>query len=200
MKFKNQNPPPFFVVHNLQTFSLKKQVEDYIEETLLHSATFKLVKHESGMRNYWNNEDINNIYFIEIFNDPKDQNIVIYHLIMAMDGTEAGDYYNEFAYYFLSEQFNAFPIHQKFPIIEDIKKQFIENSSKLLENPIESLDEFEKPKKGEKEIIKLKLEKDNNLEFKRCLIDELGFSYFYGAYFEPKYAYFKTYIDKKPYL
>ena len=39
-KFKNETPPPFFVIHNLQAFSLKKQVEDYIEETLLHSATF----------------------------------------------------------------------------------------------------------------------------------------------------------------
>lgn len=43
-KFRQQNIPPLFVVHNLQTFSLKKQVEDYIEETLMKSATFKLKK------------------------------------------------------------------------------------------------------------------------------------------------------------
>ena len=200
MKFKNQTPPPFFVVHNLQTFSLKQQVEDYIEETLLHSATFKLEKKESVKRKNKNNEDINNLYFIEKFNDPKDKNIVIYHLIMAMHGTEAGDYYNDFAYEFLSNQFDSFPIHHKFPIIEDVKNQFIENSSKLLENPIKSQEEFEKPKEGEEEIIKLKLEKDKKLEFKRCLIDELGFSNFYGAYFEPKYAYFKTSVNEKAYL
>jgi len=195
IKFKNQTPPPFFVVHNLQTFSLKRQVEDYIEETLLHSATFKLEKKEFVKRKNKDNEDRNKLFFIEKFNDPKDQNIIIYHLILAMHGTEAGDYYNEFAYDFLSEQFNAFPIHHKFPIVEDVKKQFIESSNKLMEKPIKSIDEFEKPNEGEKEIIKLKLEKDKTLEFKRCLIDELGFSNFYGAYFEPKYAYFKTYVD-----
>ena len=32
------------------------------------------------------------------------------------------------------------------------------------------------------------------------MVDELGFSNFYGANFEPKYAYFKINIDKKPYV
>ena len=49
IKNKNQkirgNPKIIFVVHNLKNFSLKKQVEDYIEEVLLKSATFKLKKY-----------------------------------------------------------------------------------------------------------------------------------------------------------
>ena len=49
MNIKNKNQkirgnPQIFVVHNLKNFSLKKQVEDYIEEVLLKSATFKLIK------------------------------------------------------------------------------------------------------------------------------------------------------------
>ena len=47
IKKKNQiihGNPQIFVVHNLTNFSLKKQVEDYIEEVLLKSATFKLKK------------------------------------------------------------------------------------------------------------------------------------------------------------
>ena len=41
-KLKDQIPSPLFVIHNMQTFSLKKQVEDYIKETLTKSASFKL--------------------------------------------------------------------------------------------------------------------------------------------------------------
>ena len=199
-KFKNATPPPLFVIHNLQTFSLKKQVEDYINETLLKSATFKL-KEMADVESTENNEEIQNEkFFIEVFNKEEEQQMVIYHLILAMHGTEAGDYYNKFAYKFLSKQFNSFPIHHKFPIVEDVKRQCINNSDKLMVNPIESLDEFE----NSESEIKLKSQdkdgKEKELVFKRCLIDELGFSNFYGANFDPKYAYFKTIIDKKPYI
>ena len=204
-KLKKGTPPPFFVIHNLQTFSLKKQVEDYIEETLLHSATFKLHPMKSVKRDPHSNKELNNTYFIEKFNDPQDQETKIYHLILAMHGTEAGEYYNEFTYNFLSDQFDNFPIHKKFPIIEEVKQQLIDNSEKLMEKPLKSFDEFEMTGEGEKEKIKLKKKKDEKgkdieLEFKRCLIDELGFSNFYGHYFEPKYSYFKTYLEKKPYI
>ena len=201
-KFKNQTPPPLFVVHNLQTFSLKKQVEDYIKETLTKSATFKLkeMKNVERDESSKDNPDQNEIYFIEEFNNEEDKNTVIYHLILAMHGTEAGDYYNNFAYEFLSKQFNAFPIHHKFPIIEDVKQQCLQNSLKMMVHPIESLDEFEKSETEIKLKSKDKEEDQKRLVFKRCLVDELGFSNFYGANFEPKYAYFKTNIDQKPYV
>ena len=199
-KFKNQTPPPLFVVHNLQTFSLKKQVEDYIEETLMRSATFKLKKKTDVARISQQSEDENNLYFIEEFNNKEDEQMVIYHLILAMHGTEAGDFYNNFAYEFLSKQFNSFPLHHKFPIIEDVKQQCMENSLKMMVHPIESLDDFEKSESEIKLISKDKEEEQKRLLFKRCLVDELGFSNFYGANFEPKYAYFKINIDKKPYV
>ena len=200
-KFKNRTPPPLFVIHNLQTFSLKKQVEDYIKETLTKSATFKLKEKKSVARDdEKENPDQNNIYFIEEFNNEEDKDTVIYHLILAMHGTEAGDYYNNIAYEFLSEQFNAFPFHHKFPIIEDVKQQCMNNSYKMMVHPIESLEEFEKSETEIKLISKDKEEDQKRLVFKRCLVDELGFSNFYGANFDPKYAYFKTIIDKKPYV
>ena len=200
-KFKHSTPPPLFVIHNLQTFSLKKQVEDYIKETLLKSATFKLKEMKSVSRiETENSQEFNDVYYIEEFNNEEDKNTIIYHLVLAMHGTEAGDYYNQFTYEFLSRQFNAFPLHYKFPIIEDVKKQCIENSSKMMVHPIESLDEFENSESEIKLKSKDKEEDQKRLVFKRCLVDELGFSNFYGANFEPKYAYFKTTIDKKPYV
>lgn len=199
-KFKNATPPPLFVIHNLQTFSLKKQVEDYIEETLLKSATFKLKKMNDVSRTSNADENQNDLYFIEEFKNEEDKQTVIYHLILAMHGTEAGEYYNKFAYEFLSKQFNSFPIHYKFPIIEDVKQQCISNSYKMMVNPIESPDEFENSESEIKLKSKDKEGNEKNLVFKKCLIDELGFSNFYGANFDPKYAYFKTLIDKKPYV
>ena len=35
---------PLYIIHNLKTFTTKVQVEDYIENTLLKSATFTLEK------------------------------------------------------------------------------------------------------------------------------------------------------------
>ena len=117
-----------------------------------------------------------------------------------MHGTEAGEYYNQFAYNFLSEQFNAFPKHYKFPIIDDVKNQCMLSSYKMMVNPIESIDDFEKSESEIKLKSKDKEGNEKKLAFKKCLTDELGFSNFYGANFDPKYAYFKTIIDKKPYV
>lgn len=70
IKKKNQiihGNPQIFVVHSLTNFSLKKQVEDYIEEVLLKSATFKLIKYLYIDRYYDDSEYENRIYFLEIF-------------------------------------------------------------------------------------------------------------------------------------
>lgn len=196
---KKPGNPPLFIIHNLQTFSLKQQVEDYINDTLLKSATFKLKKKKFAKAGESVQEDISNYtYFIEEFQDNKDKR-VINHLILAMHGTEAGEYYNQFVYNFLSEQFNAQPIHEKFPVVEAVKQQFIESSKNIMESPIE-MNDFEE----REEEIKLKSTtedgKEKKLNFKRCLIDELGFSSFYGANFEPKFSCYKTCVDKKPYV
>ena len=66
-KQKIHGNPPIFVVHNLTNFSLKKQVEDYIEEVLIKSATFKLIKYLYIDRYYDDSEYENRIYFLEIF-------------------------------------------------------------------------------------------------------------------------------------
>jgi hypothetical protein len=73
-KFKHGIPPPLFVVHNLQTFSLIKQVKDYIKETLLKSATFKLREMKSVDRDDQEvNEQMNDIYYIEEFREEQDK-------------------------------------------------------------------------------------------------------------------------------
>ena len=60
LKFKNKK---LYIIHNLQTFTEKKQVEDYINETLLKSLTFKLIKND--VKSFENDKENNYIYFYE---------------------------------------------------------------------------------------------------------------------------------------
>ena len=200
IKFENKNKegnPPLYVIHNLQTFSLKVQVEDYIQETLLKSATFKLKEIKFIKRNKTNkNSNMNNIYYIEEFYNKEDQKLKVNHLILAMHGTEAGDYYNKFVYDFLGEQFNSLPVNETFPVIEAVKEQLIEASKYLMEETILTNESFITNENEEK----IQLNDKVNLQFKKCLIDELGFSSFFGKKFEPKYSYYKCIIDKKEYV
>ena len=125
----------------------------------MKSATFKLKKMLDVCRTNEEIQNQNNVYFIEVFNNKEDEQMLIYHLILAMHGTEAGNYYNDFVYEFISKQFiYYFPFYHKFPIIEDVKQQFMENSNKMMINPIESLDEFEKSETEIKLISKDKEE------------------------------------------
>jgi len=265
---KKVGNPPLYIIHNLQTFSLKKQVEDYIKETLMKSATFKLKVKEEVLagKNVDKNKSAYQFFIEEFFEDNKNKESKhkknkkqIIHLIMAMHGTEAGDYYNPFVYNFLEKQFLAQNIHETFPIIDDVKEQFVESSQNIMEQPIKLSDfegnkeeEKENPKnskeegeieikksgeekkeneveeqkdkdevnectnneeqakllepkidennKGKNYLIKLKSSVNENLKFKRCLIDELGFSNFYGKNFEPKFSYNITPVNQKPYL
>ena len=80
-----------FVIHNLMTFTKIEQVHEYIDTVLKKSMTFKL---EEGHKISTSTEKEDGIYFVEKNGDNYD--FQIYHYIMANEGSEAGDYYNEF--------------------------------------------------------------------------------------------------------
>lgn len=89
-----------FIIHNLQNFVKVKQVEDYLEEYLKHSATFAL-KETIFTKTDKNSLDVgkNSKYFVETFkkNNEDDSSLQVFHLIMANEFDEAGSYYNDFA-------------------------------------------------------------------------------------------------------
>ena len=171
-----------FVIHNLMTFTKMDQVKEYIDNILLKSVTFKL---DEGHKISISTEKINGLYYIEK-DDDKSYDFKIYHYIMANEGSEAGNYYNEFT----KNQLNKFFIVAKdepFDVINTIKERFIDMSKEMLEKidepiKLENFDENEK-------IIKLN--KPNNLTLKKCLIDELGFSNLRTNGFMPVYNYYK---------
>ena len=198
-KFKNQTPPPIYIIHNLKKASFTKQVEEYIKKILyeLKSFSFKLKEMLYQRTCSDKVKTINDKYFIESPNDYRHQNEIVYHLILAKQGTEAGDYYNQFTYEFLSDKFDSFHIHKKFPIIEDVKDQLIRCSEKIMIHPIESLDDFEKSESEIKLMLKDKNEEEKDLYFNRDFIRDIR--YFNFSFFEPKYLYFKIIIDKVTY-
>ena len=179
MKNLNRNES-LMVIHNLKEFERKTQVENYINEILLKSSTFKLEKNVEI-----NKENIEKdwCYYYEPNSSPK-----IFHLIFAREGSEAGDYYNNKAINYILNKTNDITDKQPFDVINSIIDTFCSVSESILEQPL----------KKEEDLIKedLKTIKLNNtqkeIKLKRCLIDEIGFSNFLSNGFEPKYDYYIT--------
>jgi hypothetical protein len=167
-----------FVIHNLITYKTVKQVEDYIDEFLLKSATLNLEKAP------FSKTIKSGIHYTEKFGQK-----TIYHLIYAHEGSEAGEHYNKYTLDFIESYFKTVSNLKPYDVIETIKDNFIELSNDILEKtekPItkESFD------KSNNNIIKLSEVKD--IVLKKCLIDELGFSNLKANSFEPTFNYYKT--------
>ena len=147
---------------------------------LLKSTTFNL---EEGHKINSLKKEENGIYLFEKKSEPR-----IYHLIFANEGSEAGEYYNNFTLNFIENQYAEVIDLKSFDVIETVKDKFIEISKEILEkieNPFQKTD-FDD---SDKNFIKLKNIK--NIQLKKCLIDELGFSNLKINSFEPNYNCYK---------
>ena len=120
-----------FIIHNLMTFSYIKQVEEYIDKFLLKDATFDLVKRTSINTKINSNNNVP--YFYEKYNSIK-----IFHLIFANEGSEAGNYYNEFSLNFFENSYQTIIDIQNFDCIQKLKDKFIELSKVLIEKEKDS--------------------------------------------------------------
>ena len=191
-----------FIIHNLMNFQKKNQVERHIETNLMKSASFslKLIPYVSITKNKDNNgkNEEKRYYFVE----EENKGIKVYHLIMAREHTEAGDYYNPFAYKLLREQFNTFTERKPLSIIDEVKNRFVEWSNDLLEDRIDSenIEIIKGENQKEEKIIFKSTEKNSeNLKIvpKACISDELGLNIYRSNGYEPTYYY---YIENEEYL
>lgn len=176
-----------FVIHNLESFVEREQVESYIDEYLKNSATFEL---KENNYNNTGNEDKkkknkNNKFFVETFDVSDETPLQVFHLIMVNDFSNAGEYYNDFTINYLKEYLNSFTNIKSFPIIEKIKESFIKFSEDAFEKAIVKEDVTIA------DDLTIKLNPEKKLLFKKCYIDEMGFSNFFGSRFEPKYWVYK---------
>ena len=179
-----------FVVHNLMTLTTVEQVQKYINNTLMNSATFELEKTKK-ITTKLEKEKVE--YFFE-----KNSKIKIIHLIFANEGSEAGKFYNGFALQFIEDSFQEITHIKPFDIIESIKERFIGLSNILMETnkncPLISKDDFINYDNVIKER-KIRLKNERDIILKRYYIDELGFSDLRNNGFTPCYNYFV--IDDK---
>ena len=192
---KRQKREKILIIHNLQEFRTIKQVEDYIKDTLEKCSTFNLIKRkeitisgsEEGKNKKKNNEKLNDLFFTEIEGYSNKQ-LVLYHLILAYEDSEAGKFYNKFTYDYIKHFYSIIPSSRNFDVFERVKEDFKLLSKTILKDSIKDAKFTDNDKILKDKIIKL--EYDKELILKKCFIDELGFSFFKTGNFEPKYNYF----------
>jgi len=97
----NKIKKQIFIIHNLKTYRTKEQMESYIKDTLNKSATFKLRTGESITSN--RKKVKNGVYFTE---ENNSNDFSVFHLLFAADGSEAGNYYNDYTIDFIEEKYN----------------------------------------------------------------------------------------------
>ena len=151
---KKLNKNMLFIIHNLKKFELIKQVENYIKDTLINCQTFNLTK-RTWISNKEDNEiikeDINNIninineelkfnrnHFTETLYYSQ-KKLEVFHLIIANEYSEAGEFYNQYAYNFIERVFNLIPEPTTFYIFEQVKNNFKELSKDFLNDKIEKI-------------------------------------------------------------
>ena len=179
IKNKTKADKPLYIVHNLMSFKTIGQVEEYIKDFLLKSATFDL---REKPKTSTSDVEKTGVYFYENIT-----NQTIYHLIFAQDGSVAGNFYNNLTLEFFENSYQQVIHLKSYDIIETLKDCFIDLSKDILERneKIINKNDFE----NENNLLKLKVE--NEIILKKCFIDELGFSSLKANGFEPTYNYYK---------
>ena len=118
------------VIHNLMTMKHIHVVKKYIEETLEKSLTFTLKKKDDLLIKGQTNKKYNITRYQEENDDSTEKEII--HLIMAQEGTEAGDYYNESSINFIRKTAKIITNAKPFDIIDKLKNYFCKVSETIL--------------------------------------------------------------------
>lgn len=194
---RNRRHQSIFVIHNLQSFVEVKQVEDYIKDILLNSATFSIKQIE--VAGFGESHIKRNMYIEKYGKD-----LTLNHIIMANEGSNAGNYYNNYTIKSLTNSICSLTNRENVDIINEIKNNFIRFSQEVLETYTKDNSNFKSLSEGdvifnEKEN-KIILNSEIEIKFKKLLVDELGISNFRNNNCEPKYSYYKSRKDKQCFL
>ena len=178
-----------FIIHNLMTFTHIKQVQQYIKNYLLKDATFDLEERTIISSKKIEKNEKRVPYYYE-----KNNKIKIFHLIFANEGSEAGNYYNDFALNFFENSYQSVTHINSFDVIQRLKERFKELSKDLIEKNENNLWIEEKDFLNNAKILKekrIRLKSPRDIVLKRCYIDELGFSNLRNNGFNPNYNYYE---------
>ena len=184
---KLKSEKSLFVIHNLMTYTTKEQVKKYINNTLMNSATFELIKTTLITTKISSGEEQ-----VEYFYE-KNSKIRIIHLIFANEGSEAGNFYNQFALDFIENSYQQITNIKPFDVFENLKERFIDLSNILFENNSDYPLMTKKDFLDYSSIVskrKIGLKNNREITLKRYYIDELGFSSLRNSGFNPCYNYY----------
>ena len=175
----------------------KQQVTDYIDNVLKKSLTFQI--DEIKMTNLDQNKNVddtvlNQTYYHEQYTDNNDNTklYTIEHLIMAKEGTDAGNYYNQSAINFLSTYTTTTPKLKQYPVKTTIKKFLYKMSSDIFESSIPQDNIIV----GEVTIDNIKKNKlyidgyNKDIILKLINFDSFGFKSFLGRIYQPSYCFY----------
>ena len=172
-----------YIIHNLMTYTTIEQVETYIKDILLKSATFELEKH---IQIDTKTESKNGECFYEKYSNPP-----VFHLIFANEYSKAGKYYNKYTLSFLENSFEKITDLKGFDILSTIKERFKAISEDIIENFNDEI-EFNDSNKN---LIKLK--KPKEITLKKLFINKLEFPNIKTRKFEPNYSYYFNKANKQ---
>ena len=158
-----------FVIHNLQNFNTKEQVDDYINGTLKNLYNIEL--EENYFQDIKNNIDNSSRYFNKYFVEEGGK---IAHIIFINEFCEVGKFYNVPALKFLISQIESTMQTQEFDIIEDCKNFLIDISEEIIEENLKQEDFTIEPEKNS-DILKINGD-DKILNLKKFVVDEMGYS------------------------
>lgn len=168
-----------FIIHNLMTYTTIEQVEDYIANCLLKSSTFSLVE---GHKVSTNTKTKCGIYYNEKYVDTK-----IYHLFFANEGSEAGNFYNNYTLDFIEHSYQHVTLINSFNAIETVKNHFC----KIYKEIIDKTENISTPEFDNTNENYIKLINPKIVTLKSCSINELGISNLVSNGFEPAYNVYK---------
>ena len=187
---RNKQNKKLYIIHNLMTYTTINEVEEYINNCLLKSATFDLKKRYEISTKKTKGKNVP--YFCE-----NNGGVDVFHLIFANQGSEAGNFYNDFTLNFFEQSYQTVTDINSFDVIQKLKESLIDLSSELLDkNEKNENDSFfiENDFDNDEYILEKKIFKLNNnkdIVLRRCYIDEMGLSYLRNNGFNPLYNYYR---------
>ena len=117
------------IIHNFAQYHKIVEVENHINNSLKQSAIFTLIeKKVVGIQEY---PDRN--YYVEESNQG---DIKVLHYIMAKQGTEAGNYYNNLTLELIKQKYNDCNKRKAIDIPNEIVKLFSDLSSQIIEKKL----------------------------------------------------------------
>ena len=184
-KKKFQRKKKLFVIHNLIHCYEKKDVENYINNTLKKSIIHSF--DEVNIPNFEGDEKNFNKYFIETDNG-EDHEFDILHFIMANDIDKDNQqlrYFNEPTTQFIKDQIDH-SVMKDINLLDSLVEHIKDISIQVLEKELNEIKIVQENNDKEKLIC------EEEIKAKKVTADKLDNIYFIGKDYEPPFRYYKN--------